>query len=506
VLAALVLGAGSGNDGYGLTLHETPQKYVLSGEGDPFTRMPSVELFGNGNARLSQPPISSLGMFGLGEYKISGDEITVTQNESSVAFAISNGGDTLTIKSSNLPFTDVGAIYKYQARSEYLSQYAAIDGEDLTINALRELAKKSNDLTVSDFDEYARIEIDPDYHIFDVEGKYTLSVILDADGNTSCNLERKFDGAYFPLRLNGSTGYVFEVYLGNEEMPKYKPREWYQTADIAYDTERELTLPEFPNVQFTGSAASVTTGTVELFSGMPIWNVYLADLTNDGKPEFCATVSFGSGIVDTHILVYDYAKGKTYTLSDRMSYDYRLSLEDGNQLLATQYKYGDDKPLVMSELRIVNGDLYRFGETPEMAEDMTPPTETPAPAYDPNFVFENMFEVQTQPDRYTPAMSSYPGIYIATNGQAVGGAIMRYECEMGNFITFEDGIITTLGNFVEREFGAIPNLHWSPISDSEVRGNTIKIALIVDDNVEQETSLDIRHVDGWYSLVPAADN
>jgi hypothetical protein len=134
------------------------------------------------------------------------------------------------------------------------------------------------------------------------------------------------------------------------------------------------------------------------------------------------------------------------------------------------------------------------------------PSATPAPDDDPNFVFENMFEVQTQPDRYTPTMSSYPGIYIATNGQAVGGAIMRYECEMGSFITFEDGIITTLGNYVEREYGAFPNLHWSPISDDEPSGNTIKISLIVDDNVEQETLLEIQDVDGWYSIMPIAEN
>jgi hypothetical protein len=75
----------------------------------------------------------------------------------------------------------------FRARHGSRCQYAAIDGEDLTINALRELAKKSNDLKVSDFDECARVEIDPDYHVFDVEGKYTLSVILDANGNTSYN-------------------------------------------------------------------------------------------------------------------------------------------------------------------------------------------------------------------------------------------------------------------------------------------------------------------------------
>jgi hypothetical protein len=71
---------------------------------------------------------------------------------------------------------------------------------------------------------------------------------------------------------------------------------------------------------------------------MPVWNVYLADLTNDGKPEFCATVSYGSGIVDTRIVVYDYVMSKSYELADRMSYDYTLSMQ-GGQLMATQTKY-----------------------------------------------------------------------------------------------------------------------------------------------------------------------
>ncbi|MDR1132239.1 MAG: M56 family metallopeptidase [Oscillospiraceae bacterium] len=372
VLAACVLGAGDGNNGNSFTLHETPQKYVLSGEGDSFMRMPSVELFENGNARLSQPLISSLGMFGIGEYKLSGDELTVRQNGSVVVFTMSDGGDTLTVKSTNLPFTDVGAVYKYQARADYLSGYTNVGGEALTIEALRELAKSANNLTASDFEKYAHVDIDPDYHIFDVEGKYTFAVVLDADGSTACNLERKADGAHFPLHLNGSTGYVFEAYLGNEKTVRYEPRKWYSTEDIAHGKTHELTLPEFPDVKFTGSVGSVTADTAELFSGMPIWNVYLADLTNDGKPELCATVSWGSGIVDTHIAVYDYATGKTYTLWDRGSYDYSLSLQDG-KLMVHQYRYDNDRPRVSSELRIVDGALYRFGETPEAPAVITPP-------------------------------------------------------------------------------------------------------------------------------------
>jgi len=86
----------------------------------------------------------------------------------------------------------------------------------------------------------------------------------------------------------------------------------------------------------------------------------LADLTNDGKPEFCATVSVGSGIIDNRIVVFDYAEGKTYQLSDRMHYDYYLSLS-GDKLTATQTDRLDNKPLVTAQLLLVNGEIFRFG-------------------------------------------------------------------------------------------------------------------------------------------------
>ena len=70
-----------------------------------------------------------------------------------------------------------------------------------------------------------------------------------------------------------------------------------------------------------------------LFTGMPIQSVYFADVTGDGKPELCATVSFGSGWVDDHIVVYDYANKQSYTLWDRFQFDFHLSIVDGALLV-----------------------------------------------------------------------------------------------------------------------------------------------------------------------------
>jgi hypothetical protein len=95
---------------------------------------------------------------------------------------------------------------------------------------------------------------------------------------------------------------------------------------------------------------------------MPIWNIFLCDLTGDGLPEICATVSFGSGIIDDHIIVYDYEADKIYELSDRMIYDYSLLLED-QKLVAARKPYNGSNggsvlygSLVIQDGRLVMSD------------------------------------------------------------------------------------------------------------------------------------------------------
>ncbi len=106
---------------------------------------------------------------------------------------------------------------------------------------------------------------------------------------------------------------------------------------------QSITHPAFPDVRFSYDDTKVTaTGrdgiTQELFTGMPIHNVYFADLNGDGYPELCATVSFGSGLIDNRIIVYDYRNQTEFLLQDRGNHDYRLSLVD-NHLLVTEYQY-----------------------------------------------------------------------------------------------------------------------------------------------------------------------
>ena len=113
--------------------------------------------------------------------------------------------------------------------------------------------------------------------------------------------------------------------------------------DMSWDEAKELELPEaYPGVTFRWTADQVSAivdgEEAVLFSGMPVWSVFLQDLTGDGKPELCANASWGSGMIDERVLVCDYAAGALYTLEDRGHKDYTLSIEEG-RLIVTQQDY-----------------------------------------------------------------------------------------------------------------------------------------------------------------------
>lgn len=129
----------------------------------------------------------------------------------------------------------------------------------------------------------------------------------------------------------GSKNHLTEVWL-----------DYYYSDDMPWGESKTLTLPEFPGVTFTWTSDEVTADdgneVTTLFTGMPIWNVYLCDLTGDDEPEFCATTSWGSGIVDDRVVVYDYASGTLWELQDRGVRDYRLE-QDGDAVQVVELEY-----------------------------------------------------------------------------------------------------------------------------------------------------------------------
>ena len=80
--------------------------------------------------------------------------------------------------------------------------------------------------------------------------------------------------------------------------------------DMPWNDSIETGLPEYPGVTFRWTADRVCAvedgNETVLFSGMPVWSVFLCDLNGDGLRELCSVTSFGSGIVDDRIIAYDF--------------------------------------------------------------------------------------------------------------------------------------------------------------------------------------------------------
>lgn len=113
---------------------------------------------------------------------------------------------------------------------------------------------------------------------------------------------------------------------------------------------QELQLDAYSGVTFRWNGGSVEAEqdgeTRQLFVGMPVWNVYLCDLTGDGKPEFCSTVSFGSGWIDERVIIYDYAAMQSWEIEMRPSYDYQLSLSGTNLILSRRVIMSPESPVL----------------------------------------------------------------------------------------------------------------------------------------------------------------
>lgn len=130
-----------------------------------------------------------------------------------------------------------------------------------------------------------------------------------------------------------------------------KPEKKYDLNETpeGWNETFEFDMPEFPEVKFFRSSDSVKVEkngqTAQLYMGMPVWDVYLCDLNGDGKREICSNVSFGSGIVDNRIMVFDYENAEMYELSDRGNFDYSIcgfdSEQEENALLYTRVNYNE---------------------------------------------------------------------------------------------------------------------------------------------------------------------
>ena len=150
--------------------------------------------------------------------------------------------------------------------------------------------------------------------------------------------------------------------------------EWFDYTEnpSAMDDESTINLPIYPDVTFSYNQAQIIaskpfdtsepTDHTILITGMPIWNAYFTDLTGDGYPEICATYTLGSGIIDSRIIIYDYAKGASYELSDRGYFDFTLRFHEADgYLYVDKRKYNTDELVETGRLVFKNNSIQIEG-------------------------------------------------------------------------------------------------------------------------------------------------
>ncbi len=98
-----------------------------------------------------------------------------------------------------------------------------------------------------------------------------------------------------------------------------------------------------------------------VWGGVKEYTLYFCDLTGDGNPELCSTLSMGSGIIDNRIVIYDYAGGVSYDLSDRGNFDYVLNMQD-DSLIVEKRVYMGDELVESGELAFITGIVKEAGE------------------------------------------------------------------------------------------------------------------------------------------------
>ena len=146
--------------------------------------------------------------------------------------------------------------------------------------------------------------------------------------------------------------------------------EWFdylETPDeMKWDGSLEISLTEFPDVTFRwtyGEMLAVKgSKSTSLYTGMPIWNAYFCDLTGDGLPELCSTISWGSGMIDNRVIIYDYANGVSYELSDRGCFDFTLRFNEADgYLYVDKKKYNTDELVETGRLVFKNNSIQIEG-------------------------------------------------------------------------------------------------------------------------------------------------
>ena len=212
----------------------------------------------------------------------------------------------------------------------------------------------------------------------------------------------------------------------NTEIPTTEPSpsvtKWFDYLEAPEEMPRdgrlEINIPTFPDVTFRWYPEKIEAVTgeeiVPLYTGMPIWNAYFCDLTGDNLPELCSTYSFGSGMIDSRVIIYDYANGASYELANRGIHDFTLWLNDSDgQLYVDKRSYFGGGLIFSGQLVFKDGCIQILGQGTVNTSiiDIVDPTKDENFSYDT--AVEKFFEDKNNEYFFSGLYSQYVIVHYA---------------------------------------------------------------------------------------------
>ena len=196
------------------------------------------------------------------------------------------------------------------------------------------------------------------------DGEYTAFYF---DSTTS----EEIDDEYCYVKsdeLNLFLSHFYPIQAGTS-LPEVKWFDYTENpSNMSYERELKIRLDDFPGIIFKYTPYGIVAATEDdttadetmLISGLPVWSAYFCDLTGDGYPEICSQVSYGSGMIDSRVIIFDYANGISYKLEDRGNYDYYLRM-NGAYLYVDKRVYNSDELVASGRLVFKDGCIQIEG-------------------------------------------------------------------------------------------------------------------------------------------------
>ena len=234
--------------------------------------------------------------------------------------------------------------------------------------------KKAKDLTQREREFYQSLTQIAVYE--KVNSLYGIEPVTTVDDITAYESEPEENQVYARTEFTSTGSYTVKdgsgvTYSGTFKVTGHSVGhgDGWDSCEITPPTNGDMTLPELspdrPAVTTAGTSAEET-NLYEPLSRYIHENVTLmgtfaepaveCDINKDGHPELCTTVTTGSGMVTTLVVVYDVHNDQGYMLNERGKYDYRIMGSSDDVISVEKREFGGDQK-TYGTLSIENSEL-----------------------------------------------------------------------------------------------------------------------------------------------------